>query len=53
MTKQKSLANEEPPTHHSGTEALEAAEAKQAGAEFEWHLGRVTRMGHFEIAGGR
>jgi len=53
MAKQKSSVNEERQTHHSGTEALEVAQAKQAGAEFEWHLGRVTRMGHFEIAGGR
>ena len=53
MSKQKSSANEEQQTHYSGTEALETAQAKQAGAKFEWHLGRVTRMGHFEIAGGR
>jgi hypothetical protein len=37
----------------AGGEALEAAQAKGAGAEFEWHFGRVTRLGHFEIAGGR
>ncbi len=36
-----------------GAEALEAAQAKQAGAEFEWHFGRVTRLGNFEVAGGR
>ena len=53
MAKHKSSAKEEQQPHHSGTEALEAAQAKQAGAEFEWHLGRVTRMGYFEIAGGR
>lgn len=45
-----------PPTgaqiHQTGTEALEAAQAKQAGAEFAWHYGRVTRLGHSEIAGG-
>ena len=23
------------------------------GAKFEWHYGRVTRLGHYEIAGGR
>ena len=53
MAKQKSSANEEHQTHHSGSEALEAAQAKQAGTDFEWHLGRVTRLGQFEIAGGR
>src|ERR1044071_6435955 len=37
----------------AGAEALEAAQAKEAGAKFEWHYGRVTRLGHFEIAGGR
>ena len=39
--------------HEVGSEALEAAQAKEAGAKFEWHYGRVTRLGHFEIAGGR
>jgi hypothetical protein len=34
-------------------EAVESAHAKEAGAKFEWHYGRVTRMGHFEITGGR
>jgi hypothetical protein len=38
--------------HQTGPEALEAAQAQQAGAEFEWHYGRVTRLGHSEIAGG-
>ena len=37
----------------AGAEALEEAQAKKAGAEFEWHIGQVTRLGHFEIAGGR
>jgi len=37
----------------TGGEALEAAQAKQAGSKFEWHFGRVTRLGHYEIAGGR
>ncbi len=39
--------------HEAGLEALGAAQAKEAGAKFEWHFGRVTRLGHFEIAGGR
>ncbi|BAY48607.1 hypothetical protein SAMD00079811_62330 [Scytonema sp. HK-05] len=53
MTKQESSANEGQYIHQSGAEALETAQAKQAGAEFKWHLGRVTRLGNFEIAGGR
>jgi hypothetical protein len=28
-------------------------QAREAGAEFEWHFGRVTRLGSFELAGGR
>jgi hypothetical protein len=40
-------------THEAGSEALEAAQAKGAGTKFEWHYGRITRLGHFEIAGGR
>ena len=28
--------------HESGGEALEAAQAKKAGNNFEWHFGRVT-----------
>ncbi len=38
--------------HQAGAEALEAAQAEQAGVEFAWHYGRVTRLGHSEIAGG-
>ena len=37
----------------TSSEAVEAAQAKEAGAKFEWHYGRVTRLGHFEVAGGR
>jgi hypothetical protein len=39
--------------HEIGSAAMEAAQAKEAGAKFEWHFGRVTRLGHFEVAGGR
>ena len=35
------------------SEAIEAAQAKKAGIQFSWHYGRVTRMGHFGMAGGR
>ena len=37
----------------AGTTGVEAAQAKQAGAKFEWHFGRVSSMGTFEVAGGR
>jgi hypothetical protein len=39
--------------YEAGSEALETAQAREAGTEFEWHYGRVTRLGHYEIAGGR
>lgn len=35
MTKQKSSANEAQHIHNSGTEAVETAQAKQAGASFD------------------
>jgi hypothetical protein len=35
------------------SEAVEAAQAKEAGSKFDWHYGRITRMGNFEVAGGR
>ncbi|OUL26643.1 hypothetical protein BV372_26290 [Nostoc sp. T09] len=53
MAKQKSSSNEQEQTLHSSTEALEASQAKEAGSKFEWHTGRITRLGNFEIAGGR
>jgi hypothetical protein len=39
--------------HGAGTEAVEAAQAERAGAKFEWHFGRVTRLGSYEITGAR
>jgi hypothetical protein len=39
--------------HGTGTVALDEAQAQRAGAKFEWHFGRVTRLGHAEVAGGR
>ena len=35
------------------SEAVGAAQAKEAGSKFDWHYGRVTRLGSFEVAGGR
>lgn len=37
----------------TSTEGMEATQAKKAGAKFDWHYGRISRMGSFEIAGGR
>ena len=35
-----------------GAEGVEAAQAQRAGAAFEWHPGRVTRLGTY-APGGR
>jgi len=53
MTKRKLSENEGKQTHQASASALEATQAEQAGVKFEWHFGRLTRLGNFEIAGGR
>src|SRR5687768_10624785 len=52
MAKRKSEATKHH-LHEAGSGALEEAQAKEAGSEFQWHYGRITRLGHYEIAGGR
>jgi hypothetical protein len=37
----------------TSAEAVGATQAREAGAEFQWHFGRVTRIGSFELVGGR
>ena len=37
----------------ASTTAVEETQAREAGADYQWHYGRVTRMGNFAIAGGR
>jgi hypothetical protein len=37
----------------AGADELGASRAAQAGADFEWHFGRVTSLGLFEIANSR
>ena len=39
--------------HESGGEALEVAQAKKAGNNFQWHFGRITSLGSYSVAGGR
>ena len=34
-------------------QAVGVTQAREAGAGFQWHYGRVTRIGSFEVAGGR
>lgn len=51
MAERKS-ANTKQQMHEAGSEPLETAQAKKAGTEFEWHFGRITRLGHYDIADG-
>ena len=37
----------------AGSDELEASRAAQAGADFDWHFGRVTSLGTIEIANSR
>jgi hypothetical protein len=37
----------------AGSDELEASRAAQAGADFDWHFGRVTSLGVYEIANSR
>ncbi len=53
MTKSKVSQDKGGQIHGAGTEAVEAAQAERAGTKFEWHFGRITRLGDYEIAGGR
>ncbi len=53
MAKSKATQDKGHQLHRAGTEAIEAAQAERAGAQFEWHFGRVTRLGSYEVAGGR
>jgi hypothetical protein len=37
----------------AGSDELEASRAAEAGADFDWHFGRVTSLGTIEIANTR
>ena len=52
MAKRNSTAAKGRHIHEAGADAVEAARAEQAGTEFEWHPGRLTRMGTY-APGGR
>ena len=51
--KAKKSAQRSTQLRETSAEAVGAAQAKQAGSAFNWHYGRITRMGNFEVAGGR
>jgi hypothetical protein len=53
MAKSKTVKNEGQQIHGPGAEAVEAAQAQRAGAKFEWHFGRITRLGSYEGGGSR
>ena len=38
-------------TRGVGVSEVETAQAEKAGAAFDWHYGRITRMGPSEMAG--
>ena len=59
-TKRSANKNKSASTREAGRQVRETsaaavgeAQARAAGADFQWHYGRVTRMGHFAVAGGR
>ncbi len=37
----------------ASAQAVGVTQAREAGAGYQWHYGRVTRIGNFEMAGGR
>lgn len=51
--KAKKSAQRSTQFRETSAEAIGAAQAKQAGTKFNWHYGRITRLGNFEVAGGR
>jgi hypothetical protein len=55
MAKKKTQKDGKDSTQFRGAsaEAVGTAQAQGAGTNFNWHYGRVTRMGNFEMAGGR
>ena len=53
MASETTNSRETTQTSRADADALQAAQAEQAGVEFEWHFGRLTRIGHFGEVGGR
>ncbi len=52
-SKAKSARGDGHQVRETSAEGVEATQAREAGAKFDWHYGRVSRLGNFEIAGGR
>ena len=53
MAEQRASGTTEHQMTRAGSDELEAAQAQRAGSNFEWHFGRVTSMGVYEIANSR
>ena len=53
MAEQRASGTTEHQMTRAGSDELEAAQAQRAGINFEWHFGRVTSMGVYEIANSR
>lgn len=53
MASEKTNSRETTQTSRADADTLQTAQAEQAGVEFEWHFGRLTRIGHFGEVGGR
>lgn len=53
MASEKTNSRETTQTSRADADTLQTAQAEQVGVEFEWHFGRLTRIGHFGEVGGR
>jgi hypothetical protein len=53
MAEQRTSGTTEHQMTRAGSDELEAAQAQRAGINFEWHFGRVTSLGLYEIANSR
>jgi len=51
MAKSKRKNDKSKQFHRPDSEALEAAHAERAGLNFEWHYGRIMRLGYYEPGG--
>jgi hypothetical protein len=53
MAEQTTLESTTSRITRPGSDELGAAQAEQAGINFEWHFGRVTSLGVYEITNSR
>ena len=53
MTKHRAAGTTEQQMTRAGADALGEAQAQRAGINFEWHFGRVTSLGVYEIANSK